>query len=66
MTKIFQTVLPCCYTMPTIRYLFMNFRIFVFSQLKGGGHIVFGADPVCVHVRIACFHALSSEPVDGF
>ena len=34
-------------------------------RTKGGGHIVFGADPVDVRVYPET-GALSSEPVDGF
>ena len=41
----------------------------MYPQPKGGGgHIVFGADPVgvCVGVRVASFPHVIFEPVNGF
>ena len=43
---------------------------FYVPPTEGGGHIVFGANPVGVRVgvrvRVASFIRLSFEPVDGF
>ena len=32
----------------------------------GGGHIVFGVDPISLGIRMLHFRALSPEPFDGF
>ena len=49
----------------TIGYHGLSLHSFYVPPTEGGGHIVFGADPICVGVHVASFRRDMSPPTEG-
>ena len=61
LTSLFMTALECIQLKQQSRFITAHESLCYVPHRRGGGHIVFGADPVgvCVGVTLSCLHDIS-------